>query len=141
MSKHNKKLGRWGEDLACDFLRRHGYDILQRNYFCVGGEIDIIAQRDEALCFIEVKTRRSTRGGAVEESVSPRKYRRVNQAISHYLNRYDIQTDDLRRAIITVKALPPTTARLNCWWIWQKNSQAVHSLQDRSYTGWFFYCH
>jgi len=117
MSIQTKAIGRWGEDVACQFLARRGYDILQRNYFCVGGEIDIIAQRGEALCFFEVKTRRSHSAGSAEESVTPRKYRRVNHAISHYLNRYDIQTDDLRRAVITVRPLSSSRVKVGCWWV------------------------
>lgn len=58
MSIINKRdFGLWGEEQACSFLVRHGYEILDRNFYAVGGEIDIVAQQAEAVCFIEVKTR------------------------------------------------------------------------------------
>lgn len=52
-----RQFGDWGEEQACSFLIRQGYEILGRNFYAVGGEIDIIAQQGEAVCFIEVKTR------------------------------------------------------------------------------------
>ena len=57
MSVDTRQIGRWGEEQACSFLMRHGYEILDRNFYVVGGEIDIIARQVEAVCFIEVKTR------------------------------------------------------------------------------------
>lgn len=56
--KHSaREVGQWGEEQACSFLIRQGYEILDRNFYAVGGEIDIIARQGEAVCFIEVKTR------------------------------------------------------------------------------------
>ncbi len=56
-SVDGKKIGQWGESQACSFLIRQGYEILDRNFYAVGGEIDIVGKQGEAICFIEVKTR------------------------------------------------------------------------------------
>ncbi len=58
MTKTEKRqFGDWGEEQAGSFLVRHGYKIIDKNFYAVGGEIDIIAKQGEVLCFIEVKTR------------------------------------------------------------------------------------
>lgn len=60
---HNKDLGKRGEDAAAAFLERRGFDVLHRNWVCAAGEADIIALDDDALHFVEVKTRMSDRNG------------------------------------------------------------------------------
>ncbi len=57
MTRRNKDLGDWGEEKACDFLRRHGFKIVERNYHTTMGEIDIVAVKGDDYYFIEVKTR------------------------------------------------------------------------------------
>ena len=66
---HNKELGARGEEVAVDFLRRRGFSILERNWTCFAGEADIIALDDEAIHFIEVKTRRGDGSGFAAEAV------------------------------------------------------------------------
>lgn len=70
-------LGRFGEDLASAFLQRLGYDILERNWRCARGELDIIARSGHTLVFVEVKTRASVRFGHPLESVTERKLSRI----------------------------------------------------------------
>lgn len=57
-NKFNKmnKVGKFGEDIACMFLKKHGYKILERNYLRKWGELDIVAKKAKKLCFVEVKT-------------------------------------------------------------------------------------
>jgi putative endonuclease len=55
--KYNKIKGNYGEEKAAQFLLQHGYKIIARNYTCVFGEVDIIAEQNEVLHFVEVKTR------------------------------------------------------------------------------------
>ena len=50
------KIGKFGEDIACLFLKKHGYKILERNYSKKWGELDIVAKKAKKLCFVEVKT-------------------------------------------------------------------------------------
>ena len=63
MADRRGDFGRRGEDAACAYLLRHGYSIIERNYRCRRGEIDIIAAKDGGAVFVEVKTRRSLKFG------------------------------------------------------------------------------
>lgn len=74
---HKDDLGRWGEDIATEFLRTEGYEIVDRGWRCSRGEVDIIARRGGALAFVEVKTRRSLRYGHPLEAITPAKFSRL----------------------------------------------------------------
>lgn len=86
--KNRKLLGSNGEDIAENFLKAHGCTILNRNYRCKFGEIDIIAKEGKTIVFIEVKTRRSNRFGVPEEAVDYRKQKRLRLLASTYLAKY-----------------------------------------------------
>jgi putative endonuclease len=80
--------GRRAERVACDYLSSHGYRVLETNYRCRLGELDIVAEDAEGvLCFVEVRSR--TRGprdlGRPVETIGPIKQRRVVRAAEHYL--------------------------------------------------------
>jgi len=70
-------LGRAGEERAAEYLRARGYAILDRNWRCDQGEIDIVATVDDVLCVVEVKTRRTELYGHPFEAVDERKRRRL----------------------------------------------------------------
>lgn len=69
--------GRAGEDRAAEHLNAQGYEILDRNWRCSQGEIDIVATREDVLCVIEVKARRSEAFGHPFEAIDERKRRRL----------------------------------------------------------------
>lgn len=71
------ELGRAGEDRATRHLTERGYRILDRNWRCTQGEIDIVAERDGTICIVEVKTRRSIAFGHPFEAVDERKRERL----------------------------------------------------------------
>lgn len=73
------ELGRYGEQLACRYLCDHGFTILERNWRCARGEIDIIAREAATLVVCEVKTRTSERFGAPFEAVTRHKLRRLRR--------------------------------------------------------------
>jgi len=73
-----------GEKIACDFLGKNGYNILETNYRCPGGEIDIIARQKDTLVFIEVRTKKSRLFGSPEESITPAKMERLRTVAAHY---------------------------------------------------------
>ena len=80
-----RRLGRWGEALvACD-LERKGWTVLARNDCCRFGELDIVAQKDGVLAFVEVKLRRNAEMAEAREFVTPGKQRRVRTAALYYL--------------------------------------------------------
>lgn len=81
----NVALGRAGEDAACAFLEGKGYKIIERNFRCQLGEIDLIAQDKNVLVFIEVKTRYSTQCGQPFESVNYHKQQRLIRLAQVYL--------------------------------------------------------
>ena len=72
-----RKAGRWGEDQAAALLKRKKYKIIQRNYSCRFGEIDIIAENREYLVFAEVKLRRNADFAQAKEFVTAAKQRRI----------------------------------------------------------------
>lgn len=83
-----RSLGNFGESAATAYLMRQGYTILQRNWRCRSGEIDIIAQRGDELVFVEVRTRRNATFGSAEESLTPSKQRRLITLASTYVQDY-----------------------------------------------------
>jgi putative endonuclease len=82
-------LGRTGERLAAERLEECGYRILERNFRCRYGEIDIVAEEDQELVFVEVKTRRGDRYGLPEEAVTARKQRTIMQVAAYYLDQHE----------------------------------------------------
>ncbi len=86
-----QKLGKRGEDAACDFLRRQGFVVVERNYWKPWGEIDIVARRGEELRLVEVKTvSREWVGEAgddyePEDNLHPWKRQRLRRVIETYL--------------------------------------------------------
>ncbi len=85
LSESKKLIGQWGEDQACEYLRRHGYRIIGRNYSCRFGEIDVIAAKRGFLAFVEVKLRRSDAFAEAREYVDERKQARLRSAASLWL--------------------------------------------------------
>lgn len=85
VARSRQDLGKLGEDLAIRELQRRGYAILARRYRTRFGEIDIIAQHDREIVFVEVKTRRSNAYGSAAEAVSAWKQRRIAAMALDYL--------------------------------------------------------
>jgi len=81
--------GIWGEKLARDFLEKRGYRILETNYRCPHGEIDIVARQKDYLVFVEVRAKTSLDFGSPEESITPAKQERMRAAAFHYQQTHD----------------------------------------------------
>lgn len=86
-------LGAWGEEKAVRFLKRRGYKIIDRNFRCRFGEIDIIAEKDDYLIFVEVRLRKDTRYGAPEETVDWRKQQKLRMTADYYLMTHETELD------------------------------------------------
>ena len=95
MSDARVKLGRRGEELAARELTRRGYEIVERNWRCPAGEVDIVARQDEAWCFFEVRTRRGREFGTPEESVTEAKLERMVDVAFAYLSEHDLNAYDV----------------------------------------------
>lgn len=84
MAEHNE-LGKLGEELAVEFLQNNGYTILETNWTFQKAEIDIIAQIDDTLAIIEVKTRSSLEFGLPQDFVNPKKIKLLTKAVDNYV--------------------------------------------------------
>ena len=95
------KIGKSGEDRVAAFLRSKGYKIVNRNYQCRFGEIDIIAERREYIVFVEVKTR--TQGGmyAPADAVDYKKQENIKSSAAAYINSFSIK-NKIRYDIVEV---------------------------------------
>ena len=78
-----------GEKLAGDFIKKRGYHILETNYRCPEGEIDIIARHGDSLVFVEVRTKRSLEFGTPEESITPAKMEKLRTVAARYRQTHD----------------------------------------------------
>lgn len=102
---YRRRLGQWGEDLACEFLSRQGFTIKERNFHCQDGEADIIAQKDDEWWFVEVKTRRSVRCGEPEESVDENKIAKLEQTALRYLDAKEIEAAVWQLGLVSIKVV------------------------------------
>jgi putative endonuclease len=96
------QLGRTGEDLACEELRRIGYAILERRFRTRYGEIDVIARDGNALVFVEVKLRDGTSFGLPKEAVNRMKQRRMALVALAYLAQRRIRPCSCRFDVVSV---------------------------------------
>jgi putative endonuclease len=81
----NKTIGKQYEELAMEYLKQQGYVILEQNFRCRQGEIDLVAQDREYLCFIEVKYRKNGKRGLGMEAVTDDKQRKISRVALYYL--------------------------------------------------------
>jgi len=98
----NQEIGKLGEDIAVNYLKQKGYKILDRNFECRQGEIDIIALDKKEIVFIEVKTRTSNRYGLPSEAVNKIKQKHMLQSIKYYLYTRNLSDEFVRIDVIEV---------------------------------------
>lgn len=96
------KLGSQGESLAEKYLKKKGYLMIERNFRCKYGEIDIIAMDGPTLVFVEVKTRRSLRYGLPCEAVNDAKIRHLKRMVSYYMTVCGMENRDARIDVIEI---------------------------------------
>ena len=92
MAQHNE-LGKKGEQLAVDFLVENSYDIMERNYRFDKAEVDIIAQKDDILAIVEVKTRSSLDFGNPQDFVKPKQIKNLVKAVDEYVTENDLDVE------------------------------------------------
>lgn len=97
-------LGKTGEDIAAEHLIGRGYRILQRNYRCKAGEIDIVAGRGRTVVFCEVKTRRTDRWGQPSEAVGHLKQGRLRRLAATWLAEHEVRASNVRFDVFSVVA-------------------------------------
>ena len=107
MTRERLSLGKKGEDLAIAQLRALKYKILERNFKCALGEIDIIARERDTLVFVEVKTRRTRDFGGPAAAVNARKQRQLSRVALTYLNMKKLPQMPARFDVVAVELIPP----------------------------------
>ncbi|MFA6711869.1 MAG: YraN family protein [Candidatus Caldatribacteriota bacterium] len=96
-------IGKIGEELARHYLSKKGYHILEQNYRVVFGEIDIIAEKNNCICFIEVKCRKSQKYGLPEESITKYKMNKIIKVAQLYIKQKGIEDKLFRFDVITLQ--------------------------------------
>lgn len=98
------ELGHRGEDLAAAFLERAGLQVVQRNWRCVQGEIDVVAREGDELVFVEVKTRSSTAFGHPFEAITVQKLARLRRLASAWCVAHEPRAGRIRIDVIGIIA-------------------------------------
>ncbi|WP_026487242.1 YraN family protein [Caldanaerobius polysaccharolyticus] len=99
---NNREIGCLGERIAESYLVQMGYTILERNFRQRGGEIDIVAQDDGTICFIEVKTRTGDAFGAPSEAVDIRKRAKISHMAMAYLYKNKLHNRPCRFDVVEI---------------------------------------
>ncbi|WP_304036626.1 YraN family protein [Mesonia mobilis] len=100
MAQHNE-LGKKGEQLAVDFLQQKGFTILERNYRFQKAEVDIIVQKEDLICAVEVKTRSTPEFGNPQDFVKPKQIQQLVKAMDFYITDNDLDVE-LRFDIVAI---------------------------------------
>jgi len=109
MTRDRRRCGADGEALAAAYLRDRGYTVLERNFRCRAGEIDLIAlDRGRTVVFCEIRTRRSAAQGRALESVTPAKQRQVVRVAEHYVARHHLHAHPIRFDVVAIDIEGPT---------------------------------
>src|SRR5664280_2677061 len=112
MNLDRKKLGERGEDAAVAFLERAGLTVVERNWRCSAGEVDVIALDAKEIVMVEVKTRKTVAKGTPEESVTPAKQRRYVRIAAAYLQSAGIADVAVRFDVISLLVVAEDRALL-----------------------------
>lgn len=106
------EVARRGEDAATAYLERAGCTIVERNWRCSAGEVDIIVLDGETLVFVEVKTRRTGSCGTPEDAVSPTKQRRLTRCARAYIAANSLDECDIRFDVVGILPISEDRALL-----------------------------
>lgn len=106
MTRERISTGKLGEDIATEHLAGVGYEILERNFRCPLGEIDIVARDHETLVFVEVRSRRTDNYGSPLESVGFAKQKKLSRVAEYYLNSHGLHQIKARFDVVAVKLRP-----------------------------------
>ena len=103
MKQNNREVGQKYEEKAVAYLKSQGYEIVECNFRCRQGEIDIIAKEDGYLVFCEVKYRRTKKAGEPAEAITPAKMRKISQTATYYLYRHGLQDTPCRFDVLAIE--------------------------------------
>jgi putative endonuclease len=100
------RTGKRGEDMAVTYLKNVGYQIIERNYKCLFGEIDIIAKDGDTVVFVEVKSRKSEDFGDPQTAVGWEKQKKMSKISLKYLSEKRLYPCNARFDVMAIKILP-----------------------------------
>lgn len=103
---NRRQVGALGERIAADYLQKEGYRVRERNFRLREGEIDIIAEKDDFLIFVEVRTRTSSSFGTAEESVTRYKIERLITLAQSYIQSHQDLPSSWRIDVVAVELTP-----------------------------------
>ncbi|CAG0928101.1 hypothetical protein TFLX_00744 [Thermoflexales bacterium] len=103
MTHTRQTLGQRGEQYAAHYLTAHGYALRERNWRCAVGELDLVAEKDGVLIFVEVRTRHGDRLGTPEESITPAKRAKLIAAAQTYLDEHGQADRDWRIDVVAIE--------------------------------------
>jgi len=98
----NKSLGELGESIAVTFLKGAGMRIVERNFRCVCGELDIVARDGKSVVFVEVKCRKDKRYGPPQLAVTPFKQRQISKAALVWLSKRRLHDAEARFDVVAI---------------------------------------
>jgi len=104
-----RSLGVWGENIAAEYLQKKGMQIIERNFRCRLGELDIIARQGGYWVFVEVRTRSSALCGLPQESITATKIKKVRRLAQAYLAQKLLTDVDVRFDVVAVYSAGKTT--------------------------------
>ncbi|MDD5724442.1 MAG: YraN family protein [Syntrophales bacterium] len=102
----NRGKGIQGEDMAVACLKKEGYRIVERNYRCLYGEVDIIAMDKKDVVFVEVKGRKSDTFGSPEEAIGQAKQKKISKVALHYLQERRLTDHNARFDVVAILFMP-----------------------------------
>jgi len=98
-----REFGLWGENIAANYLKKNGYEIVDRNVYTKYGEIDLVVRQGHCTVFVEVKTRSSTSFGLPEEAITEQKQVHLLESAQAYLQMHPKLSGDWRIDVIAVQ--------------------------------------
>lgn len=108
MTLQRRYLGIKGENIAVNYLQRKGFRILERNFRCRLGEIDIVALHDGYLIFVEVRTKSNIKYGLPQESVTVTKMNKLRRLAQFYLTQRSFKKLNVRFDVVAVNCARET---------------------------------
>ena len=102
MKQNKRSVGSDYERIACEYLQRQGYEILECNFYSLAGEIDIIAKHDGYLVFVEVKYRKNVIKGYPLEAISVRKQKTISKCALYYMKRHGLLNVAVRFDVVGI---------------------------------------
>jgi len=116
MIQTTRDKGSDAEEASCMYLTKQGLKLIQKNYHCRHGEIDLIMRQDDTLVFIEVRYRKNNNYGGALESVTPAKKKKVQATVLHYIQSNAIK-GDVRIDVMGMAPQSEETSSYNFNWI------------------------